>query len=106
VSGSDDKTVRIWDAILGTVQHTLKGHTSFVTLVAFSSDDLRIVSGSYDRTVCIWDAISGTIQHTLEGYTDGESLSSFLATSALQNGWLPFSMQNSHRSFLILILIP
>jgi WD40 repeat protein len=69
VSGSDDKTVRIWDAISGTVQHTLEGHTKWVNSVAFSSDGLRIVSCSYDETVRIWDAVSGTIQHTLEGHT-------------------------------------
>jgi WD40 repeat protein len=69
VSGSRDKTVRIWDAISGTVQHTLEGHTDWVRSVAFSSDGLRIVSGSDDNTVHIWDAISGTILYTLEGHT-------------------------------------
>jgi WD40 repeat protein len=69
VSGSDDKTVRIWDAVSGTIQHTLKGHTELVNSVAFSSDGLRIVSGSDDKTVRIWDAISVTVQHTLEGHT-------------------------------------
>jgi WD40 repeat protein len=61
--------VRIWDAVSGTIQHTLEGHTNSVVSVAFSSDGLRIVSGSYDETVRIWDAVSGTIQHTLEGHT-------------------------------------
>jgi WD40 repeat protein len=69
VSGSHDCTVRIWDAALGTVQHTMKGHTSRVASVAFSSDGLWIVSGSWDKTVRIWDAASGTVQHTLEGHT-------------------------------------
>jgi WD40 repeat protein len=69
VSGSDDQTVRIWDAVSGTIQYTLEGHTRSVSSVAFSSDGLRIVSGSYDKTVRIWDASSGTIQHTMEGHT-------------------------------------
>jgi WD40 repeat protein len=103
VSGSYDNTVRIWDAISGTIQHTLEGHTDWVTSVAFSSDGLRIVSGSHDNTVRIWDANTGDRQHVLREYTLRESLSSFLATSALRNGWFPSSMQNSHRSFLILI---
>jgi WD40 repeat protein len=68
VSGSSDNTVRIWDAISGTMQNTLEGHTCPVHSVAFSSDGLRIVSGSGDNTVRIWDAISGTIQNTLEGH--------------------------------------
>jgi WD40 repeat protein len=70
VSGSYDKTVRIWDAVSGTIQHTLEGHTNSVVSVAFSFDGLRIVSGASDHTVRIWDAVSGTIQHTLEGHTN------------------------------------
>jgi WD40 repeat protein len=70
VSGSHDKTVRIWDAYTGVVQHNLEGHTGFVFSVAFSSDGSRIVSGSFDCTVRIWDAHTGVVQHTLEGHTD------------------------------------
>jgi WD40 repeat protein len=77
VSGSYDHTVRIWDAVSGTIQHTLEGHIEGVSSVAFSSDGLRIVSGSRDRTVRIWDAVSGTIQHTLEGHIEGVSSVAF-----------------------------
>jgi WD40 repeat protein len=105
VSGSDDYTVRIWDAISGTVQHTLEGHTKWVGSVAFSSDGLRIVSGSSDNTVRIWDANTGKIQHIFQEYSPGQSLSTFLAASVLQNGWCTFSMQISCHSFIILILL-
>jgi WD40 repeat protein len=64
MSGSDDCTMRIWDAVSGMVQHTWKGHADLVNSVAFSSDGSRIVSGSDDCTVRIWDAISGVVQHT------------------------------------------
>ena len=61
VSGSDDNTVKVWDADKGTETLTLKGHTDQVTSVAFSPDGKRIVSGSWDKTVKIWEAsISGT----------------------------------------------
>jgi WD40 repeat protein len=70
VSGSYDCTVRIWDAALGVVLHTLGGHTDSVRSAAFSSDGSRIVSGSDDCTVCIWDAVLGVVQHTLEGHTE------------------------------------
>jgi WD40 repeat protein len=69
VSGSYDKTVRIWDSVSGAVLHTLEGHTSAVTSVAFSFDGSRIVSGSHDKTVRIWDSVSGAVLHTLEGHT-------------------------------------
>ncbi|KAG9018784.1 POC1 centriolar protein A, partial [Serendipita sp. 407] len=51
VSGSDDKTVRIWDAETGQqLGSSLEGHDGGVTPVAFSPDGRRIVSGSYDKT--------------------------------------------------------
>ena len=38
VSGSYDKTVRIWNATTGEVEAELKGHTDWVMSVAFSQD--------------------------------------------------------------------
>ena len=47
VSGSDDKTVRLWDAATGQpIGEPLTGHTGGVNSVAFSPDGTRIVSGS------------------------------------------------------------
>lgn len=60
VSGSWDKTVRIWDATNQTQIWPLHGHNEWVTSVAFSPDGSRIVSGSNDNTVRIWDASTGT----------------------------------------------
>ena len=36
VSGSDDKTVRVWDAATGKEVQKLEGHSGYVTSVAFS----------------------------------------------------------------------
>jgi WD40 repeat protein len=38
VSGSGDKTVRLWDATTGAALQTLEGHSSSVSSVAFSPD--------------------------------------------------------------------
>ena len=38
VSGSSDKTVRLWDAATGALQQTLAGHSDWVWSVAFSPD--------------------------------------------------------------------
>ncbi|SLM38280.1 nacht and wd40 domain protein [Lasallia pustulata] len=38
VSGSDDMTVRIWDAATGVTLQTLKGHLDLVNTVTFSPD--------------------------------------------------------------------
>ena len=37
VSGSDDKTVRVWDLTTGECRQTLAGHTDGVLSVAVSS---------------------------------------------------------------------
>ena len=55
VSGSCDKTVRIWDMETGVEEQRLEGHSCLVTSVAVSADGRRVVSGSSDETVRIWD---------------------------------------------------
>ena len=54
-SGSDDKTLKVWDADTGQLAITLRGHSEYVRSVSFSPDGKRIVSGSYDKTVKIWN---------------------------------------------------
>ena len=59
VSGSEDKTIRIWDAETGQiVTGPLEGHEDWVSSVAFSPDGRRVVSGSFDNMIRIWDAES------------------------------------------------
>jgi WD40 repeat protein len=71
VSGSDDRTVRVWDAGSGQqIGEPLTGHTAGVISVAFSPDGKRIVSRSRDNTVRVWDAGSGQqIGAPLTGHT-------------------------------------
>jgi WD40 repeat protein/tRNA A-37 threonylcarbamoyl transferase component Bud32 len=68
VGGSDDQTVKVWDAISGQELLTLKAHTLLVRTVAFSPDGKRIVSGSYDKTLKVWDAMSGRESLTFKGH--------------------------------------
>ena len=56
VSGSADKTIKIWNIIEGAVIRSLQQHSNMVISVGFSEDGTRIVSGSYDKTVKIWNA--------------------------------------------------
>ena len=46
VSGSDDKTVRIWDLESGACLHTLEGHIGQVRSVSVTPDGRLAVSGS------------------------------------------------------------
>jgi hypothetical protein len=72
VSGSEDKTLRLWDAQTGQpIGQPLKGHERGVTSVAFSLDGTRIVSGSEDKTLRLWDAQTGQpIGQPLQGHED------------------------------------
>ena len=50
VFGSDDNSVRAWDAVTGTGTSTLQGHSNWVTSVAISPDGKQIVSGLYNAS--------------------------------------------------------
>jgi WD40 repeat protein len=70
VSGSLDRTVKVWDAHDGRLLRSLEGHTDSVNAVAVSPDGRFIVSGSDDKTVKVWDAASGRLLRSLDGHTD------------------------------------
>ena len=68
-SGSQDQTVKVWDAMSGRGTLTLKGHSNMVMDVAFSPDGKRLASAGCDRTVRVWDAMSGQETLTFKGHT-------------------------------------
>ena len=72
VSGSRDKTLRLWDAANGApVGAPLQGHGGAIFAVAFSPDGRHVVSGSSDNTLRLWDATSGaSIGEPIKGHAD------------------------------------
>ena len=71
VSGSDDRTLKVWDLEQGALLATLEGHGGWVMAVAVTPDGRRAVSGSDDRTLKVWDLEQGALLATLEGHGDG-----------------------------------
>jgi WD40 repeat protein len=63
-SGSNDNTVKLWDAATGRELKTFAGHTADANSVAFSSDGNSIVSASYDGSLRIWDLASGKLERS------------------------------------------
>ncbi len=59
LTGSDDKTARLWDARSGKPLGELLRHNGALRAVAFSPEGDRVLTGSEDNTARLWDARSG-----------------------------------------------
>src|SRR5581483_1571870 len=55
VSGSNDKTIKIWSLQNKKVVQTLYGHTAGVNKVEFDTSDTYIISAGYDNRLFIWN---------------------------------------------------
>jgi len=65
ISGSDDRTVRIWDYQTKQCIQTLSGHTNNVSSALFHATLPIIFTGSEDGTVRIWYAATYRLEATL-----------------------------------------
>ena len=59
LTGSDDKTVRLWDAATGKPIGPPWPHQGRGLAVAFSPDGKTVLTGSDDKTARLWDAATG-----------------------------------------------
>ncbi|AFY87416.1 MAG: Serine/threonine-protein kinase PknD [Chroococcidiopsis cubana SAG 39.79] len=59
VSGSADKTIKVWDLQTRELQRTLTGHTDTVRAIALSQDGQILVSGGGEKTVRLWNITTG-----------------------------------------------
>jgi WD40 repeat protein len=69
LSGSVDKTLKLWDVATGRLLRTFEGHAGWVMSVALSPDGRSALSGSSDRTLKLWD-VAGRLLRTFEGHAD------------------------------------
>lgn len=68
LTGSTDRTARLWDVDTGAELAVLPGHASTIESAVFSPDGTRILTGSNDNTARLWDAHTGAELAVLRGH--------------------------------------
>ncbi len=71
LSGSKDKTVKLWDLQKGEILASWVGHEGTVTSVAFGPYGRLALSGSADKTVRLWNVKTGKLIETFQGHEYG-----------------------------------
>ena len=80
LSGSGDRTARLWDVQTGETIRVLAGHTDQIYAVGVSAPgengEIRLVTGSDDHTLRLWDG-AGNLIKVLEGHGDAVFAAAF-----------------------------
>lgn len=69
ITGSYDRTIRIWNLDTGELVRVLKGHLRAVRALQF--DQMVLFTGSMDGTVRMWNWRKGECMRVFEGHNDG-----------------------------------
>lgn len=69
MTGSYDKTIKIWNVDTGKLLRTLTGHTRGVRTLAF--DEQKLISGGLDGTIKVWNYRTGQCISTYTGHSEG-----------------------------------
>jgi len=78
VSGSNDRTIKIWDVnTKRQLYHIKDAHENGVRKLAMTSDSKYLISGSLDNTVKIWDFTTRQLVHHFEKAHNGFIVSIF-----------------------------
>ena len=116
LSGSNDRTLRLWDLRTGTCVRTMAGHTDAVVTADMDEHCRTAVSGSRDKLVKLWDLGSGRCTATFEGHSSTvrdvvmhESERSFLSSGVrdcMVSAWAVGSDEASMRADLNAFTLP
>lgn len=68
LTGGQDRTVRLWNADLGSEIKTFSAHGYEVLSITVSNDNAKFASSGGDRSVFVWDVASGTTTRRLAGH--------------------------------------
>ena len=69
VTGSDDRRVRVFNAVSASFVCMLSGHSAAVRCVAVSTNSKFIASGSYDKEIRIWVTRDASLKCVLQKHT-------------------------------------
>lgn len=69
ISGSRDKTIKVWDVSAGTCLFTLIGHDNWVRGVCWHPGGKYIISVSDDKTLRVWDIVNKRCFKTIEAHS-------------------------------------
>ena len=65
-SGSDDKTVKIWNPNDGTILRTIHGHSDSVTSLVVLTNDQLVTGSPSQPTIKIWNPNDGSLLQTFD----------------------------------------
>lgn len=89
ISGSRDKTIKVWDVNVGYCLFTLIGHDNWVRGVCWHPGGKYIISVSDDKTLRVWDIVNKRCYKTLDAHShfctslDFHSKSPFVVTGSV-----------------------
>ena len=82
-SGSEDKTVQLWDIEKRIKLATFEGHSGWITAVAFSADGKTLASGDANKIIKLWDIDTHKERTTLSGHKNTISTLTFMPDGEL-----------------------
>ncbi len=114
ITGGDDRTIKVWNALTGERLLTLTGHTSAIRSLVVKSDGSTLASASDDQTIKLWNLGIGQQLRTLKGHTsyinalvispDGQLLASGSADQTIRLWNLatgqPIRALSGHKSYV------
>jgi WD40 repeat protein len=68
ISGSSDKSIKLWDLNTGQEILNLRGHTAEVNAIALTPDNQWIISASSDSNIKAWSLKTGEELFNLTGH--------------------------------------
>ncbi len=79
VTGSEDRSARVWNVGDGALVATIAGHNAAVTAVALNADGGQATTAAADKVLTVWNVADGAQVRTLEGH--GDTIASLAYTS-------------------------